>query len=208
MLDTLILVISVSIDSFLASVSYGTSKIKIPLLSALIIDIVSCSMLGLSLLIGELFKGYIPLTLAKLISFLLLFSIGIYRLFESIFKNYIKKNSKKSSPLTFKIFDLKFVLQVYADETKADFDKSKVLSSREAFYLAVALSLDSLAVGFSSSLISVNYLESILFSIIIGFLSIITGSFIGLKFVENIKIDLSWLSGILIILLAFIRFFN
>jgi putative sporulation protein YtaF len=207
MLDTLILVISVSIDSFLASVSYGTSKIKIPLLSALIIDIVSCSMLGVSLLIGELFKGYIPLTLAKSISFLLLFSIGIYRLFESILKNYIKKNSKKSSPLTFKIFDLKFVLQVYADETKADFDKSKVLSSKEAFYLAIALSLDSLAVGFSSSLISVNYLESILFSLIIGFLSIITGSFIGLKFVENSKIDLSWISGILIILLAFIRFF-
>jgi putative sporulation protein YtaF len=207
MFDTLILVISISIDSFLASVSYGTSKIKIPLLSALIIDIVSCSMLGFSLLIGEIFKGYIPFTLAKSISFLLLFSIGIYRLFESILKSYIKKNSKKSSPLTFKIFDLKFVLQVYADETKADFDKSKILSSKEAFYLAIALSLDSLAVGFSSSLISVNYLESILFALIIGLLSIITGSFIGLKFVENSKIDLSWISGILIILLAFIRFF-
>ena len=207
MLETLILVISISIDSFLASISYGTSKIKIPLLSALIIDLVSCSMLGFSLLIGELFKGYIPLTFAKSISFLLLFSIGIYRLFESILKNYIKKNSKKSSPLTFKIFDLKFVLQVYADETKADFDKSKILSSSEAFYLAIALSLDSLAVGFSSSLISVNYLESILFSLIIGFLSIITGSFIGLKFVENSKIDLSWISGILIILLALIRFY-
>lgn len=207
MFDTLILVISISIDSFLASVSYGTSKIKIPFLSALIIDIVSCSMLGLSLLIGELFKGYISFTIAKSISFLLLFSIGIYRLFESILKTYIKKNSKKSSPLTFKIFDLKFVLQVYADETKADFDKSKTLSSKEAFYLAIALSLDSLAVGFSSSLISVNYIQSIGFALIIGFISIISGSFIGLKFVENSKIDLSWISGILIILLAFIRVF-
>lgn len=207
MLETLILVISISIDSFLASISYGTSKIKIPFLSALIIAIVSSSMLGLSLLIGELFKGYISLTLAKSVSFLLLFSIGIYRFFESILKNYIKKNSKKTSPLTFKIFDLKFILQVYADETKADFDKSKTLSSKEAFYLAIALSLDSLAVGFSSSLISVNYIQSILFSLLIGFLSIVSGSFIGLKFVENSKIDLSWISGILIILLAFLRIF-
>lgn len=207
MLDTLILVISISIDSFLASISYGTSKIKIPLLSALIIDIVSCSILGFSLFIGELFKGYIPFTIAKSISFLLLFSIGIYRLFESILKNYIKKNSKKSSPLTFKIFDIKFVLQVYADETKADFDKSKTLSSKEAFYLAIALSLDSLAVGFSSSLISVNYIQTILFSLIIGFFSIVSGSFLGLKFVENSKRDFSWISGVLIILLAFIRVF-
>lgn len=207
MLETLILVISISIDSFLASISYGTSKIKIPLLSALIITIVSCSMLSFSLLMGELFKGYIPFTTAKLISFLLLFSIGIYRLFESFLKNYIKRNSKKSSPLTFKLFDLKFVLQVYADEIKADFDKSKILSSKEAFYLAIALSLDSLAVGFSSSLLTVNYIQSILFSIIIGFLSIVSGSFIGLKLIENIKIDLSWLSGILIILLAFLRNF-
>ncbi|WP_300382362.1 sporulation membrane protein YtaF [Clostridium sp.] len=207
MLDTLILVISISIDSFLASISYGTSKIKIPLISALIIDIVSCSMLWLSLLIGETFKGYIPINLAKSISFLLLFSIGIYRLFESILKGYIKNNSKKSSPLTFKIFDLNFVLQVYADEIKADFDKSKILSSKEAFYLAIALSLDSLAVGFSSSLISVNYLQSILFSLIIGFFSIILGSFIGLRFIEKIRIDLSWISGVLIILLAFIRVF-
>lgn len=207
MLDTLILVISISIDSFLASVSYGTSKIKIPLLSALIIDIVSCSMLGFSLLIGELFKGYIPLNIAKLTSFLLLFSIGVYRLFESILKSYIKRTSKNSSPLTFKIFDFKFVLQVYADETKADFDKSKTLSSKEAFYLAIALSLDSLAVGFSSSLISVNYIQSISFSLIIGFLSIISGSFIGLKFVENSKKDFSWISGVLIILLSFLRVF-
>lgn len=207
MLDTLILVISISIDSFLASISYGTSKIKIPLLSALIIDLVSCFILGFSLFIGELFKGYIPFTIAKSISFLLLFSIGIYRLFESILKNYIKKNSKKSSPLTFKIFDIKFVLQVYADETKADFDKSKILSSKEAFYLAIALSLDSLAVGFSSSLISVNYIQTILFSLIIGFFSILSGSFLGLKFVENSKRDFSWISGVLIILLAFIRVF-
>lgn len=207
MLDILILVISISIDSFLASISYGTSKIKIPLLSVLIIDIVSCSILGFSLFIGELFKGYIPFTIAKSISFLLLFLIGIYRLFESILKNYIKKNSKKTSPLTFKIFDLKFVLQVYADETKADFDKSKILSSKEAFYLAIALSLDSLAVGFSSSLISVNYIQTILFSLIIGFFSIVSGSFLGLKFVENSKRDFSWISGVLIILLAFIRVF-
>ena len=152
MFEALILVLSVSIDSFLASISYGTSKIKIPLRSALIIDIISSSMLGISLIIGGILQNYISLNIAKAISFVVLFFLGFYRLFESLFKSYINKKSKEVSPFKFKLFDFNFVLQVYANEIKADFDKSKNLSSKESIYLAFALSLDSLAVGFGSSL--------------------------------------------------------
>ncbi|AYE35353.1 sporulation membrane protein YtaF [Clostridium septicum] len=205
MLETLLLVLSVSIDSFVASIAYGTDKIKIPILSALIIDIVCSAMLGVSLLLGSLIKDYIPSTVAISISFLILFGLGVYRLFESIFKNYIKNKSNALKPLTFKMFDFNFVLQVYADETKADFDKSKILTSKEAFYLAFALSLDSLAVGFGSSLISVNYLQAIIFCLILGMMAILTGVYIGRKFIEKVDIDLSWLSGALLILLAIMR---
>ena len=66
MFETLILVLSVSIDSFLASISYGTSKIKIPLRSALIIDIISSSMLGISLIIGGILQNYISLNMQRL----------------------------------------------------------------------------------------------------------------------------------------------
>ena len=77
---------------------------------------------------------------------------------EVFFKKYIRKFSNKNTPLTFKVFEFKFVLQIYADEIKADYDKSKLLTAKEAFYLSVALSLDSLAVGFSSGLVYVNYI--------------------------------------------------
>lgn len=207
MLETLILVLSVSIDSFLASISYGTSKIKIPLKSILILDIISSTMLGLSLLIGGLLQNYISLNIAKIISFIILFCLGLYRLFEGMLKTYINKNYKNFSPLKFKLFDFQFVLQVYADETKADFDNSKTLSSREAMYLAFALSLDSLAVGFGSSLISINYMQVFIFSLFIGFMLILLGSYIGKKFIENLNLNLSWLSGLLLILLAFLRVF-
>ncbi|ATD55484.1 sporulation membrane protein YtaF [Clostridium chauvoei] len=205
MLETLLLVLSVSIDSFVASIAYGTDKIKIPFLSALIIDIICSSMLGISLLLGSLIKDYIPRNLAIGISFVILFGLGVYRLFESIFKTYIKSKSNSITPLTFKIFDFNFVLQVYADETKADFDKSKILTSKEAFYLAFALSLDSLAVGFGSSLITVSYIEAILLSLILGMTAILTGVYIGRKFIEKVDLNLSWLSGALLILLALMR---
>ena len=73
MLEILLLVLSVSLDSFIASISYGSSKIKIPLISALIVDIISSSMLGISLVFGSFLQNYISINIAKLFSFIILF---------------------------------------------------------------------------------------------------------------------------------------
>lgn len=205
MLESILLVSSLCIDTFVASIAYGTSKIKIPMLSAIIINLVCTLTLGLSLFVGSLVKDFLPGNVPVILGFILLMSIGIYRLFEFIFKSLISKHSNSDKPLTFKLFDLKFVLQVYADEIKADFDKSKYLNSKESFYLALALSLDSLAVGFGSSLCNINYLETIVLCFIIGLLCVIVGVFIGTKFAEKIHLELSWLSGALLIILAIIR---
>jgi putative sporulation protein YtaF len=207
MLETLLLVLSVSIDSFLASISYGTSKIKIPFSSALIVDIISSTMLGTSLIVGGLLQSYISLNIAKIVSFIILFLLGVYRLFEGLLKTYINKKSKALSPFKFKLFDFNFVLQVYANEIKADFDKSKTLTSKEAIYLAFALSLDSLAVGFGSSLLTINYIQVFIVSIFIGLIVILLGSYMGRKFVESTNLNLSWLSGLMLIILAFLRVF-
>jgi len=205
MLESLLLVSSLCIDSFVASIAYGTSKIRIPTLSAIIINLVCTLTLACSLFIGSIFKSFLPGNLPATLGFLLLMAIGIYRLFEYLFKAYISKYSKSNSPLTFKIFDFKFVLQVYANEIKADFDNSKCLNVKESFYLALALSLDSLAVGFGSSLYSINYTQVLILCFIIGILSVSIGVFLGRKFAQKLHLELSWLSGVLLILLAIIR---
>ncbi|MDV4151887.1 sporulation membrane protein YtaF [Clostridium sp. AL.422] len=207
MIEILLLVLSVSIDSFIASISYGSSKIKIPLISALIVSIISSSMLGVSLIVGSFFQNFISINIAKIISFVILLLLGFYRLFEGLLKSYINNKSTDSSPLKFKLFDFHFVLQIYANEIKADFDKSKILSYREAIYLSIALSLDSLAVGFGSSLIVINYIQVFIISIIIGLTAILLGAHIGKKFIESVNLNLSWLSGTMLIILAFLRAF-
>ena len=151
MIESLLLVSSVCIDAFVASIAYGTNKIKIPFYSSVVISIIGSIFLGISLFLGNFIKDFLPGNLPILLSFCILMIIGIYRLFEGLFKNYITKKNKLNKPLTFKIFDLNFVLQVYADETKADFDNSKVLTIKESLYLASALSFDSNAVGFGDS---------------------------------------------------------
>ncbi len=205
MLESLLLVSSLCIDSFVASISYGTSKIRIPPLSAIIINLVCTLTLACSLFIGSIFKNFLPGNLPAILGFFLLMTLGIYRLFEYIFKSYISKCSKSYSPLTFKIFDFQFVLQVYANEIKADFDNSKCLNVKESFYLALALSLDSLAVGVGSSLYNINYAEVLILCFIIGILSVSFGVFLGRKFAQKLHLELSWLSGVLLIVLAIIR---
>lgn len=205
MLESLLLVSSLCIDSFVASISYGTSKIKIPIRSVIIINFVCTTTLACSLFIGSVFKNFLPGTLPVVLGFIILTSLGIYRLFEYFFKSYISKKTKCDYPLTFKLFDFKFVLQVYLNETKADFDKSKYLNSKESFYLALALSLDSLAVGFGSSLYSINYIQTLLLCFIIGVLAVSFGVFLGQKFSEKLHLELSWLSGVLLIILAIVR---
>ena len=205
MLESLLLVSSLCIDSFVASIAYGTSKIRIPYLSTIIINLVCTLTLACSLFIGSIFKSFLPGNLPSILGFLLLMAIGIYRLFEYIFKAYISKCSKSNCPLTFKIFDFQFILQVYADEIKADFDNSKCLNVKESFYLALALSLDSLAVGFGSSLCNINYIEVLILCFFVGILCVSLGVFLGRKFSQKVHLELSWLSGVLLILLAIIR---
>lgn len=207
MLESILLVLSISIDSFVASIAYGTSKIKIPVLSAFIISIVSTITLSISIFLGAAVKDFIPISYSQILGSTLLISLGIYRIFEFIFKSYISKKQKSKKPLEFKLFDFNFVLQIYADETKADFDKSFYLSPKEAFYLAFAMSLDSLSVGFSSSLCSINYFDVITLSLIFCFILIVVGFNLGLAFSKKIHLELSWLSGVLLIILALIRLF-
>lgn len=207
MIESLLLVSSVCLDAFVASIAYGTNKIKIPFYSSVVISIIGSIFLGISLFLGNFIKDFLPGNLPILLSFCILMIIGIYRFFEGLFKNYITKKNKLNKPLTFKIFDLNFVLQVYADETKADFDNSKVLTIKESLYLASALSFDSIAVGFGESLGTNDYISSIVLCFIIGVLAVSLGQLLGKKLIEKSNLNLSWLSGIILMILAVKRLF-
>lgn len=208
MIPAFLLIASVCIDAFIASMAYGTSKIKIPFTSSLLISFIGSFMLGISLFFGSFLKDFLPEKISIFFSFSVLMIIGIYKLFEGLFKAFIRKGRKTDRPLKFKIFDINFVLQVYADEVKADFDKSKTLTLKEAFYLSIALSFDSLATGIAGSALIDSYILTIFLCFVMGIILIYVGVFIGTKLSEKTNLDLSWLSGFLLMLLAFSKFFK
>lgn len=202
-LENLLLVLALSLDAFVASIGYGTNRIKIPFSSILIISLLCSSSLGISLFLGSQFKKVLSGNLGPIISFIILILLGIYYLFEGILKSYLK--DKSSGKVKIKLFNIWLIIDIYIDGTKADLNLSKTLDPKEALYLAIALSLDSLAVGFASSLGNVNYLSVIGLSIVVGIISIWAGLGLGKKLVEKVDINLSWLSGILLIILAVLK---
>lgn len=204
--ESILLVTALSTDALIASLAYGSNKIRIPFVSALIIALICTGFLGFSLLIGVLLKPFLPLGLLKVVSFLILFLLGVTRLMDNIIKSLINKNSNLSKEIKFTLFDLKFILNIYADPKEADIDKSKILSPKEASSLAIALSIDSLTAGIGAALGNVNVLSVVTVSFLFSFLAVKSGEYIGCRLLSKLPFQLSWLSGLLLICLAAFRF--
>jgi putative sporulation protein YtaF len=198
----ILFVTALCIDAFAASFTYGVEKTKIPLLSGLIISLICTLALGISISIGSGIKLLIPEKMTSTICFAVLFILGLVKSFDFLLKKYILNNVECSSHFKIKIFDLNFVLTVYADNLKADADNSKLLSPREAIYLAAALSFDSLGAGLGFAMTDVRLIDIILLSLVSNILAIFLGYLLG-KFVSRISnIDFSWVSGILLLVLS------
>ena len=204
-MQTILLVLVLSLDAFVASMAYGTNGIKVPFKSIIIIDLVCSFSLFISLILGTFLGNIFPNNITTIISFLILLSIGIYYLFESMVKSYLKKRKEGENKLKLKLFNISLIIEIYIDEMKADIDNSKTLSSGEALYLAFALSLDSLAIGFGTGLVNINIFYIIIFSLIMNLVAIWLGLLLGKIFVEKSKVDLSWFTGIILIILAIFR---
>ena len=204
-LEALLLVVALSLDAFVASFAYGAQRIKIPFSSALIISGICTATLAVSLLLGALLRPFLPQGLTKGLCFALLFLLGITKLCDSAIKTLIRRHKRMHRQVSFSVFSLKFILDVYADPEKADRDGSRVLSPAEAASLAVALSLDGLAVGFGAALMQVNVLLVMAFSLAVGLLAVRLGGKIGNRAAQSLPFDLSWLSGALLIVLAVLK---
>ena len=207
-LQSLLLVLALSLDAFVAAIAYGANNIVIPVSSIIIINAVGSGFLALSIFLGSWIKNFVPGNWCTLLSFTILMSLGIFYLFEGLVKNLLSKTPHAQKQMNFKVLDLKIVLDIYLDETRADLDDSHHLSSKEALYLATALSLDSLAVGFGSSLGNVHYLhyvQVISLSWAFGMLAVVAGLGLGKSITKMTRVDLSWISGLFLVILAFLR---
>ena len=203
-MENWLLVTVLSLDTLFACMTYGIKKIKIPFLSAAVIAVVGSGCLIISILTRS-FTDYLLMNstaekLIKYIGFAVLIIMGMVNVFQSLLKMIFYQGKT----IRFNISELNFVLNICIDETKADVDCSKRLSVWEAFLLASTLSVDSLLSGFSIQGSVADLIGLGTYSLAMGFLAIYSGMFLG-KRMSLCGFNLSWLSGIILILIAFLK---
>lgn len=201
--EAAILASALSLDAFTAGFAYGSKKIKIPFLSVMIINVICSAILGISLFAGSWVKPYLPDWVTLTISFSILFIIGLVKFLDSVTKSIIRKHSDIKKKITISLFNFKFILKLYANPEKADIDESKTISPTEAALLAVSLSLDGIAVGLGAGLTNVNIWAVLLWSLVTDVIFVVLGCFLGSKAAQKLPFNISWLSGVVLMGLAF-----
>ena len=196
MTEDMLLVLAMSTDAFFAALSYSTGKIKIPAVSAFVISIISSAVLTASMLISAAAGAFIPESFCRTAGAVLLGVIGITGFCQNGLKSILRKH-KGNGKVSFSCFNIGFVISVYLDETKADADRSKILSPKEA----VALSVDSVSGGLGAGLSGANILRVCLLSFIFGLMAVAAGGKLG-EGLSKKGPDLSWVSGVFLIVLA------
>lgn len=200
-----LLIIALSIDVFLACVACGTEKIKIDNKTALCISGICSGVLFLSLTTGSLLDGVIKENYTGLLCFLGLFLVGVFKLSEYGIKVYIKKHKFLCKRVKITFSQLNFILSIYNNPVMADKDHSSVMSVAEGIFFALAMSMDGLFGGLGAAFLGINVWLTTLLNFIIGFAAVRIGSAAGRNAVRKREMDLSWVGGILFVILAFTK---
>ena len=203
-LESMIIVTALSMDAFVASFAYGANKVKIPFSSVTVINVICSSILAVSLFFGSIVSSFIPEGITHLVCFFILMVLGLTKLVESIISWILEKKEDFNKNIKISFLGLDFHINI-KPQKEEKFDERKILGLKEASSLSVALSLDGLAVGFGAALANANSIQIVAFSLISDMVAVMLGAFIGNKVAEKISFNLSWLSGIMLMILAFLK---
>lgn len=201
----LILVSALCLDTFVASTAYGTNQIWISHKQIAVFNGICCLCLGASLLFGTFLDNQIPEAFTKEICFFSFLFLGCLRLFDSALCRYLRyhKSIHKNASIT--LSHLNLIIDIYIDPVEADSDKNHRLSWKEVIFFSLAMSIDSLVTGIMAAFLKVSIPFTVLAAFLVGELFTYLGLFIGHKISSRCPKDLTWLGGILFILLAFLK---
>lgn len=210
-LSGIILAMSLSMDALGIGISYGLRGVKVPNLPRIIISFISLLFTAVAIGIGNVIVLFLPDYLAKLIGSGMLIVLGAVVIIQACLKNKKSDDSDKekgSYSLNLKPFGI--IIKIIREPMSCTKEKSSTVGIKESIYMGVALSIDSFGAGISSAVSGVN---NFFVPVMVGlcqFIFLSFGIFCGQKLTLFRNIDSKVfiiLSGLLLIILAIVRYF-
>lgn len=169
LLSLLLLSMAVSLDGFGVGITYGLRKIRIPVVSVLIISICSGLIILLSMLVGVALSSWLSPDGASALGAVILIGIGIWAIIRFV-QNRRKDNEEqanekqavtgasdappqKKAVITLELRRMGIIIQILRTPSAADVDRSGIITTGEAFLLGIALSLDAFGAGIGAALV-------------------------------------------------------
>lgn len=163
----------------------------------------SAWILGISLYAGMALQGILLKKYALYLSFCGLLAVGIFKLTEYAIRKYIERHKFLCKKVKISFSQLSFILSIYNNPVMADRDHSATMSCLEAVFFALAMSLDGMFGGLGAGFTGKNIFLTVLGSFVVSFCAVLCGCRIGMQASKRWKADVSWLGGVLFVILAF-----
>ncbi len=172
--------LAVSSDGFAVGLAYGVRKIKIPLLSLLIICVASASSVTLAMLLGRGLSTLLAPAAAARLGACTIIAVGLFFLMQLVRDRIGAIKDDGDDPLlSFQIKSLGIIIQILKEPSSADFDRSGEIGIREAFFLGLALAMDAFGAGIGIALAGYNILFTALSVGMLKFLLVSSGLILG-----------------------------
>ena len=210
LLSLLLLAFALSLDGFGVGITYGLRKMKIPLLSIVIISLCSGVVICVSMQVGVLLARVVSPHAASSIGAVILVLMGCWSLFQmltqkekeqgaaeamdgeefpdrrAMLETAVTVSGAVAEPLKPTVFSLELrhlgvVIQILRTPSSADMDASGSISSMEAMVLGIALSLDAFGAGLGAALLGFSPVSTSLMIALFSGTFLLLGMRTGLK---------------------------
>lgn len=202
-MQTVLLIVALSMDVFLASVACGAEQIRIEKKTALCIGAVCSGVLFFSLVCGKLIDGVVREKYAAYLCFAGLFLVGAYKLTEYGIRAYIRRHHFLCKQVKMKFSQLNFIISIYNNPAAADRDCSATMSVTEGICFALAMSVDGFFGGLGAAFLDISIAGTVCLNLVFSALAVLGGSTVGKYAADWCKRDYSWIGGALFVVLAF-----
>lgn len=200
-LSALLYSLSSNLDNLVIGIAYGVKKIKIGLISNLIIATVTSIGTLISMSVGKFISVFLPTSLTNMLGAVIIMLLGLYFLIQSILKLIPKSYSNSLA--------LKNVDEIMDYAEKSDSDNSGTLNIKEAFVVSLGLMLNNLGTGLAASITGVNVSITVICTFILSIALLMLGKSIGHNVLGSICGKYAPLiSGVLLIILGIFELIN